>query len=207
MFSFAFAAENVFQEIRKTNYEFNGSYVYNFNMNQSKALKLRCNNFLFLNLHKTQGDIYEVLQNKKKDYEKQPKNYFFTIGVSPVVIPTLLFGIGRQISKDESIFQDEIQFKTYYGKSKNGSAEVYGLELKISRFKNLKKVGFFSGFNIGIAKVKFKDFCIPLRCISGEKLMPTASLEVGYSFNSFFRVSMDFGFKIIFTNLYFTLAL
>ena len=152
-----------------------------------------CKSFFFNNS--------KIFNDNQENIESDPQTIFFTISISPIVIPTLSFSMGTKIRTKNSSINDEIQLKIYYGKLiMKETIEAYGLEFKILRFKNFGNSGFFTGFNLGVVRTYLTNF-------TKKKVIPTLNLEIGYSFNPSCRISMDLGYKIFIINLYFTLVL
>ncbi|HHE37411.1 MAG TPA: hypothetical protein ENL20_02430 [Candidatus Cloacimonetes bacterium] len=132
------------------------------------------------------------------------KRIIFT-GISPAIAPRLYLGLVKINKLKNERIREDIFF--IHGFHLEG-LQVYGLAVKCNYFKE-KRTGLYKSIIVGLDYAMFPS---PFGDPGGSSnwgsvslAIPTLAFGLGYSFqiseNSFCRISLDAGFKILISNL------
>ncbi|MEA2104459.1 MAG: hypothetical protein U9P79_07455 [Candidatus Cloacimonadota bacterium] len=131
---------------------------------------------------------------------ERPKGCFL-FALDTVILPGIQLGWG-QIKYDSTYVRENmvtLHLNTI------GFVTTMGSSWNVNRFRSLDRAGLYNCFNLGL------DYVIMIGPEPGgggdikHYVFPNISYGLGYSFkigtNSFFRISLDFGLKLIISNL------
>jgi len=195
LFTTAFAGENLFSDKSASTY-FNTSkleYKLLYEENQNWSSRFLC-------LMNT-----EYVNNLTIEKIEKPlaKKGLFYASLSPAVLPGISLGYGW-INYDKNTNScNEIIPNLHINSI--GLATAVGISLLTNAFKNSNRKGFFFRTNIGVDYVVLAGGDPGGGVVSKEFAFPNFSLGGGYSIkigrNSFFRISLDVGLKVLISNL------
>ncbi len=142
-----------------------------------------------------------------KESKANPVSFYSSVSLGIISYANL--GISR--TKLTKKFTKEIHYILHSGsyfKSIAKEPYIYGLYIKTNYFKNPEKKGSYFYFDIGLDQYYVSHSQSWFSgAETGEKkyILPNIAFGVGYSFhigkNSFFRISGDFGIKMVLFNL------
>ena len=144
-------------------------------------------------------------ENLHAEIDEVPvKKGCFYASVSPVVMPGIYLGYGWT-----KIYSNSITENIVILNANTFLVMTYtGISIRVNHFANLSRKGFFYIINAGIAYGASTDALNPGGSNGNEEyfIFPNIAFGGGYSFkidkNSFFRISLDVGLKLMVSNLY-----
>ena len=189
LFSIVFAETNLFAEMPEPYYNFGKSYVSDFEHNLLYVNNEDRNSKLFYSMN---TELRKTLSGEKTDKPNRKKGLFYA-SLSPAVLPGISVGYGWIESNSSSYIKENIivlHINTI------GFVHTAGILISINNFKNLYRKGFFTTVNLG---------CDYVATLGGVFLFPNLTAGGGYSFkiskNSFLHISLDFGIKLLISNI------
>ena len=159
---------------------------------------LKFNLSRFYAMNSQNSDKIFLEKEKLGNVKNQAKEKFTYISLTPVIAPGLAIGRGKVIYNEENGHCKE--FTPYFHINVLPMISTIGIAYIHNYFKNYNRTGYFFRTNVGLEGGLGMGYY--------PYVIPDLSLGYGYSWkngkNSYFRISMDVGVKVLISNLNFS---